>query len=874
MPRELDFPYYSLQNGFGSTLNLVSDSPAPLDFTLSVHARSGLTLVAPKKTIQPQAKFPIDMAALLKGLGADATGDFSEGSVSLNFVGTIMPLVGQMTTTNPALRLVHESEMVENDPGRTDIPAILEGLWWNISGGRDAQVMVTNMSNLRASADVFLDFSGTRHPSVVLNFRPHELKTVSIIQLLADLNTTPSQVPEGGITIIQREFTPTLIAQGKVLDPATGFSTTLSFPDPARERSNSLHASGVPIGTPTKDSPFAGTGYFIPHVVVRNLIGAPQTVSINVEYPKGSAWNSAEAPGGSAIPTVDMPVIHNAVAGAGPAPALLPDDLTGQFALAPVSVAPYSTLDYSLDSIMGQLPLPIPYCSIRIQYSGAPGSALAQVSSVETKSDMVIDAAVANEGDGWHGSGANPWHLDNQTESILFLTDEGDKPVRIGFSVTAGEVHYQLTTLKLAPHETRAIDIRKLRDAQQADYQRSKIPADASDGSVYWTRLDNTPVMGRLVVIQRHNGMASSYDCCPCRCPSDFTSTGVSTDPPNVPPILPGQTCQHYATAAYRDCNFVYSYYDVTLSSTWLSSSTSVATVDGTGLVTGVSPGTPTISANYSDFTWNWSVVEGACVDTPRSHTGSASCPVQAPTISGPNTVWWFNGQTQNGYATSIQLTASPTNSTSYTWSTVNGILKINNSGGNNSTVTITGQALSDTSGDVSVQVAVVINGVSSNSAPFSLTVRGPKLAVVIGSPVDSADPNTQWSSLMSYTILDNLNQQLPSTVGLNENWTSVPANQYPNCPNSPNPCWPRGAPVPAVINNSTFGDIMAPPLLSTNPFPTPTGPGSGSTLVENWGQEWRVGSLTAGNGARIQTDTQQFYLDHGRHLNIVSPAP
>ena len=43
LPRELDFPYYSLQNGFGSTLNLVSDSPSPLDFTLSVHARSGLT---------------------------------------------------------------------------------------------------------------------------------------------------------------------------------------------------------------------------------------------------------------------------------------------------------------------------------------------------------------------------------------------------------------------------------------------------------------------------------------------------------------------------------------------------------------------------------------------------------------------------------------------------------------------------------------------------------------------------------------------------------------------------------------------------------------------------------------------------------------
>lgn len=40
-------------------------------------------------------------------------------------------------------------------------------------------------------------------------------------------------------------------------------------------------------------------------------------------------------------------------------------------------------------------------------------------------------------------------------------------------------VHYFLTTLKLAPHETRAIDLRKLRDAQQSDFKKNKIPAGA-----------------------------------------------------------------------------------------------------------------------------------------------------------------------------------------------------------------------------------------------------------------------------------------------------------------------------------------------------------------------------------------------------------
>ena len=70
---------------------------------------------------------------------------------------------------------------------------------------------------------------------------------------------------------------------------------------------------------------------------------------------------------------------------------------------------------------------------------------------------------------------ANPWHLDDDTESILFLTNESDKPARIAFSVTANDVHYFLTQLRLAPHETCVIDLRKLRDAQMPDYKNNRI---------------------------------------------------------------------------------------------------------------------------------------------------------------------------------------------------------------------------------------------------------------------------------------------------------------------------------------------------------------------------------------------------------------
>ncbi len=115
---------------------------------------------------------------------------------------------------------------------------------------------------------------------------------------------------------------------------------------------------------------------------------------------------------------------------------------------------------------------------------------------------MVVDARVANEGDAWASSGANPSHLDDETESILFLSNSSDRPAPIGFSVTAQGVHYYLTKLLLNPHETRAIDIRKLRDAQEEDFEGNTIPVGATDGSVNWIRLDNVAVSGQRGVLR------------------------------------------------------------------------------------------------------------------------------------------------------------------------------------------------------------------------------------------------------------------------------------------------------------------------------------------------------------------------------------
>jgi len=375
-----------------------------------------------------------------------------------------------------------------------------------------------------------------------------------------------------------------LIASGRITDPATGFSSTMDFPSPELERASTLHASGLPIGTPSDDSPFAGAGTFIPHVAVRNLLASPQTVTITIEYPQVATDNDA---------TASTPAALNIVAaqdGKHSPP-------TSQLALATLTVAAYSTQDIPLAAAVNQYQAPLPFCSVRIQYSGPPGSMQAAVSSVESRGNLVVDSRVQNEGNGWAGSGAHPWHLDEDTESILFLTNESDQPARIGFKVTANSTTYYLTNLRLNPHETRAIDMRKLRDAQQPDFLGNKIPAGATDGSVNWIRLDNLPVMGRLMLIHRGQGMTNNYDCSSCICPASY-SPGLNYVYPGSANLLVQGTVGLTFLAAYTTCNTNPMWYAEPAS--WSSQYPSIAPVNSSGTVTGQRVGTTSITGYYT----------------------------------------------------------------------------------------------------------------------------------------------------------------------------------------------------------------------------------------------------------------------------------
>lgn len=662
LEREVDFPYYSLREGFDSTLRLVNDSPLLIAFSIRINSLKGKSLQSSTLTITPNETLGLDLRKLLgelKGnIGEDlpkantldskthVTDDFAEGSVSIHYqASTMMPLLGQITITNPDLHLSHESYMVQNNPEKTSIPSILNTTWWGLRPGRDANIAISNTSDERTTPDMFLDFQGRRHTIRAQDFGPHETKVLSVTKLLGELDLSPSQIPEGGITIINRGLTPALIAQGWILDASNGFSTTLDFPSPRKP--NTLYASGVPIGVPSENSPFAGVGTFTPHVIIRNLADSLQQVAVVIEYPGQNG--------------------------------------TEEISLPPSSMQPYSTTDLAVDSALAQLPRRVPHCSFRIQYDGPPASVIAQLSSVEEKSGLVIDSRVVNERVITR-SGGNPWHLDPDTESVLFLTSTSEKEVGVALQIYASGVKYHVTDMSLKPHEIRAIDIRKLRDEQKPDFLGNRIPADAKDGVVFWLDVGEKPVAGRLVVFHRSEGTASNYDC-GCQC-GDFGPPNLAFETyyltGGTSTLAVGGSTNFTPVARYDDCNSNIYYFNV--ADSWDASPPSVGAVDGAGHVTTQSPGVLTVRANYAHCSWTYDVDLGCqCPYQYQEHAPATinvsptgftiavtSTPIQGETnsvVSGQSaqvrvTVLGLNGATATSYTGSVHFSSTDTGAT------------------------------------------------------------------------------------------------------------------------------------------------------------------------------------------------------------------
>ena len=310
-------------------------------------------------------------------------------------------------------------------------------------------------------------------------------------------------------------------------------------------------------------------------------------------------------------------------------------------------------------------------------------------------------------------------------------------------------------------------------------------------------------------------------------------------------------------------------------------------TLDGQ-TATLVGDGTADITASWDAYDVDQSCTlsaEGECIDA-RCQATQISNPIGhtdvigKPTITGPTTLWWFNDYPSpdtTHYPIVVSLTASSSTSNSYTYRITSGSDKAGlgpNLGttyfSSSNTVNLGSRMSSDMEGDV--VVTVTVRGISSD--PIHITVRRPAYLQFEGVSY-FAGPEDQpygFRTQISYSVWDNLSTRLPTSVPVNEYFTTGIIRDYPGTD------WQRSDPNGySTDSTAKFFDtlgVFQSSLIFGGWTPRPQSPGNplSSSRIIHFHQQFWVGTLNPGTGVLVQDDTLVLYLDHGAHEDVSNP--
>jgi hypothetical protein len=234
---------------------------------------------------------------------------------------------------------------------------------------------------------------------------------------------------------------------------------------------------------------------------------------------------------------------------------------------------------------------------------------------------------------------AGKWEVDAMHDSLVTLGNGGGKATRAGLTIlyNEGKSEYHLER-DLAPEETTLIDFGKLIRNQVADKDGHTLPTDLTSGAYRVLDLNDdaagTVYEGKVIVDKTYGHAA--YGCAICCGPEaafmEFDPLGVGMDATSTQQVEAASSCGGGTQIITGDFP------------TWGTDNTSIATANK-NQIHGVSAGATNHYAESKEMYFGHLTYAPYCpliVEEPTAPTN-----VQ-PTISGGNTVWWFNGQNPN----------------------------------------------------------------------------------------------------------------------------------------------------------------------------------------------------------------------------------
>ncbi|MCI0389379.1 MAG: hypothetical protein MOB07_11545 [Acidobacteria bacterium] len=583
----VNIPYFSESGGMTSTLSLNNNMKEATEVKITVLNGKGESFEASPVTLQAESITRLS----LKDLTRDARGDFNSGNIQIFYRGPALGVTSQVSVVSTRQRVSFESMASET---MMFASSKLNGIAWVPDDRTQASVALTNV----ASSTLTVTATGGRDPNKKvkpIKLDPRETRVIDLKEFI-DVRRGSSA---SALIRLEHDGAPgALITTGFALNEKTGFSCGINFVDPATVKSSRLAGARLRFGKANDKEGFPSGATFRAPLVIANVSDVPTDARISVEYTVESGHNR-----------VDLEPIMLA------AREIKEIDLTREMEWRGVSG-------------------PVDNAGVDIIYSGAAGSVIGRLASVDASGDFCFEVPIKDPLSGVNRVGGSyPWRLDQGYTSILHLKNTIGETVYAMVQLRYAGGTYHLERIKLEPYQTVAVDIKQLRDAQQKDIRGGIMPKDLIGGKVVWFEEKIGSLIGRAEVTRLNAGVASSFSCggyCPC--PPNYGSSEF------IPYSLLGPAGQYgnFTLLEMRSdpCDNTYGPYDRTNDALWSSSNPSVASIAGQGLVFCAAGGVCTITARFTAIRYE---PQEGCLEEYFDVTPSGQAIV--PVLSGPSSV-------------------------------------------------------------------------------------------------------------------------------------------------------------------------------------------------------------------------------------------
>jgi hypothetical protein len=535
-PRTQFAPYYTVRDGFQSVLRLNNSTRAGYLVAPTLYSLAGKPAQVPPIHLEAHETKEIDLGRWVAALGDE----YAAGSIRLDYVGMGFGLGAVVIMMNPGdsleLDVLAQSHQMFKS-GR------LEGLWWAPDENARVQLVVHNTTEAQVVGNLRLTKAdGSEVKSVALELAAHETHVLNLRELVAR-----DDAELGGISIRHNAAPGSLMAQVFVTQSEIGFSANLPLADPGTFGDSKLEGEGVLIG---KENIVPAAPEFSGHLLLRNASSDPVTVSTTLQ--RGDFQKS----------------------------------------LAPVLLQPGDAREIIVPP--DSLPDRAAGTGIEVKHSGPPGSLVGYWLSLDPSRNLVVETPLRSPAPRPGGGGNYPWSLEGDNSAVIYLKNTGSEHGAVVMSILHAGDQYTMGFRQVKPGETIALDIRKLRDERVPDVEGQVLPLNLLSGQIQWYWRNGPPMIGRVNQMSLSAAIARNMSCGSCCCTPDTVTVSLA---PSSSTNSVGGTSQDVAWETDSGCSGTSTFPLPPSQASWGSSNSPVASVNTSGNVSALSPGSATISA-------------------------------------------------------------------------------------------------------------------------------------------------------------------------------------------------------------------------------------------------------------------------------------